>query len=600
MSGPQFIHIETYARSVSVERVKRERARAKNREVFDRKLTVEEICGEAARLPGHHPHVDEAEPPVLLYGISPDLVPALLEERVEEANAAIKAKKAAMERGTRVSGTKAIRSDTHVLLTMVASYPMPWIDEATGADIFADQDNRALLEKWQRLNIKWAKRKARQLGFDLVSVVRHDDEAHPHLHFIGIPRNERMEARRCHPGYIAKEALQPEPGEGDKPAKKRRDRAYSDAMRSFQDDYYEAVSIDSGLLRTGPNRARLPGAVYKADKALARARGMASVRADQLADENERAKRELDETQQVLDRAGQEAVEAIVLISDLERDRDTIEQVVSFKAAEVQDLQSRMGTGDSLLAEIEAEQDALRKAKDERLRLEADTERVQAERARAADDLRREREEVAEERRQHAAEKEKQKGEADRQRQTLDAMHKELDAVMDGVAAYAEGRLRYVPENPAQPFILSARRGGSDMELRDRLEAVKPRLVPLIRRLDQAMTERATKLHIALSNAVAGWSSGLLKGVGEPGDDGRPTFLILPTAEGNRLRAAIEPFREAVARVLSSLPDRGLLASVTAALRRLQPRLTYVEQEEARELEINAAQLEKHRSSGRG
>src|SRR3712207_5420276 len=104
MSGPQFVHIETYAKSVSPLRREREAARAELKKAVDRKLTVEEICGEAARLPGHHPHVEQAKAPILLYGIAPDRVPALLDERIAVANARIRATKAAMERGTRKDG----------------------------------------------------------------------------------------------------------------------------------------------------------------------------------------------------------------------------------------------------------------------------------------------------------------------------------------------------------------------------------------------------------------------------------------------------------------------------------------------------------------
>src|SRR5689334_1169146 len=109
MSGPQFMHVETYQMSVSKLRKHREVARAEEGKVVDRKLNVEEICGEAARSPGHCPHVEAAQAPVLLHGISPDQVPSLLAERVAAANAAITAKKAAMARGTRSSGPRPIR-----------------------------------------------------------------------------------------------------------------------------------------------------------------------------------------------------------------------------------------------------------------------------------------------------------------------------------------------------------------------------------------------------------------------------------------------------------------------------------------------------------
>lgn len=599
MSGPQFVHIETYARSVSSLRRDREVARAEKGQVVDRKLTVEEICGEAARLPGHHPHVEHAKAPILLFGISPDQVPALLEERIAIANAEIKAKKAAMERGSRTGGPRAVRPDTHVLLTMVASHPIPWRRETTGEVPFDNPENRALLEKWVRLNIKWAKKKAKKLGFELVSVVRHDDEGHPHLHFIGIPKNQRVEARACHPGYAARDALKKNEGENDEQFRKRRNRVYKSVMRSFQDDYYKSVSVDSGLVRTGPKRRRVPGAVWHEEKAVARARGLAAVRADQLAQENEQSQRELGEVKDALATAEQDAVQAILQTTDFERERDAAEKALESKRAEAASLDVSAHDRDMLIAAIERENAALEKAKKDRQDLEDEIEAGRAEKARADLELKRQTDELAAAKRKFDEEKAKAKAELAERRQTLEAGRKELDAVMDGVVSYAEGKLRYIPDNPAHPFYLTMRRDGSDAELKARLEWVKPRLIPVIQQLDEALTERVTKLQKALTAAVAGWSTGLLEGVGEPRDDGRPTFLIPETAKGNRLLNAIEPFREAVAQVISALPDRGIVASVKAALARLQPRLAKAEQEEAQLLEAGFEYLNEKRIAER-
>jgi len=177
MSGPQFMHIETYAMQVSRLRKEREVARAEAGKVMDRKLSVEEICGEAARLVGHCPHVDQPGAPVLIFGVSPDQVPTMLDERIAAANAAIKAKKAAMARGTRASGPRAIRADTHTLLAMVASHPIPWRAPETGGANFDNDENRTLLDQWERRNIAFAKAMAAARGLELVSVVLHMDEA---------------------------------------------------------------------------------------------------------------------------------------------------------------------------------------------------------------------------------------------------------------------------------------------------------------------------------------------------------------------------------------------------------------------------------------
>jgi hypothetical protein len=47
-----------------------------------------------------------------------------------------------------------------------------------------------------------------------------------------------------------------------------RRKAYSDAMSAWQDEIH-TISAPFGLLRTGPKRARLPNADYKAKKRAA-------------------------------------------------------------------------------------------------------------------------------------------------------------------------------------------------------------------------------------------------------------------------------------------------------------------------------------------
>lgn len=493
-----------------------------------------------------------------------------------------------MERGIRTGGPKPIRSDTHTLLTIVASHPLPWRDEKTGEALFDKPENRRLLEKWQQLNIKCAKKKAKQLGFELVSVVRHDDEGHPHLHFIGIPSNRRLEARACHPGYVAREALKRTEGEGDKEFRGRRDRVYKAAMRSFQDDYYEAVSIDAGLVRTGPKRRRVPGRVWHEEKAGARARGLAAVRADQLAEENERTQRELEENKEMVATIEQEAVDAIIMVSDLKR-------AVQQKSAQALALDDRLAGGDVLLAEREAEEAALQRAKEERSRLEAQNGRTRAN----AEDLRLQIERFGEEKREFAKVKKVSEDELAEERRKVDAERKTLSALTDGVIAYAQGKLTYRPQDPVHPFNLKAAPDGSDDELKARLQAEKPQLLPMIQQLDRALSDRAVKMQRAITEAVAGWSSGLLEGVGEPGEDGRPTFLIPATPKGDKLLKTIEPFRELVAKVVSSLPDRGIIASVKDLLSRLHPRLANAEQEEARSLEEKLKRLAEQRAAER-
>ncbi len=75
--------------------------------------------------------------------------------------------------------------------------------------------------------------------------------------------------------------------------------AYCDAMRAWQDDFYEAVFKVAGLMRYGPRRERLSTAEYKRAKEAARFRTEDEVYRDRILtakaevdDELQRAKTE--------------------------------------------------------------------------------------------------------------------------------------------------------------------------------------------------------------------------------------------------------------------------------------------------------------------
>jgi len=595
------MHIETYAMSVSKLRKKREVARAQEGKAMDRKLNVEEICGEADRASEHCPHVPDPKPPVLLFGISPGKVPELLAARVEAANLAIKAKKAAMARGTRTAGPRPIRPDTHTLLTMVVSYPVRWRDPETGESNFADPENAALLARWRELNLAWVKAKAEALGFDLVSGVEHEDEPYPHDHFIGIPKNERLEARGCHPGYLARDALDEEPDEDEKAFKRRGNAAYQMAMRAFQDDYYASVGLAAGLLRTGPKRARLPKGVYQKDKAAGRARGLASVHLEQVTQKTIAKRKELDQTSEMLDAVSDDAVQAIVQTSEFERARDRIELELNAKRAEEVSLKDLRQDREALVAEIDRETAALERVRKDRLRAELEvvrlretTESTQAQAAREQKELATQWNRLEQAQEALAKQNKRLESEVAKERESLAESQLQLDSIVEGVVAYAEGRLVLHANDAAKPLSLIAGAEGVDMTLVSRLTSVKPRLVPIIQRLDRAMVERATKMQGAIAAAISGWSRGLIRGLAEVDEKGWSTIAIQDSAGGNGLLKVVEPFREAVAQVISVLPEWSAVAAVKAALARLRPRLDQVEQEEAALLEANLQLLRKH------
>lgn len=578
MSGPQFIHVETYATSVSKLRVKRELARAEEGKPMDRKLTLEQICKEAGRVKGHHDHVLEARPPVLLFGVRPEEVPAIHATRVAEANMAIKNKKAGMARGTKKGGPRAIRPDTHTGLTMVASYPKPWLDQATGKKLLDDPDEAKLFYKWQALNIEWAKLKAATLGFELISVVRHDDEGHPHLHFICLPTNERMEARACHPGYIAKDGVDRLEGEDDKALKRRLNAAYNNAMRAFQDDYFDAVGKDSGLLRLGPKRKRLTNSDYKSQRTIARSVGLANVRADELAEQNKVESQKLEETKSLYEALAEETVEALVLSGDLQGEQITLEGDLKKKRAEAADLDDVVARRIAATTELSDEIARLSEAKLEREEAEADAASIRAENERQRNLLAEERKAFDDRKRKYEAKAEENERSLAAERETLNSQKADLDTLIEGVEAFGSGLLRYNPGSDVAPLSFTRKQAP---EVVERFKMVKPTLVPIIARLDEAFANRLARMHEAVTEALAGWSKGLLQGLGDPRPDGQPTFIIPESDEGNALLHKIKPFREAVGRVIAAMPDPTLIKSVKQALERLRPHLTAAGEQEA-------------------
>src|SRR5690606_12615377 len=60
---------------------------------------------------------------------------------------------------------------------------------------------------WRTELVQWIEQDARRRGLDLLCVVEHLDEAHPHIHALLVPRrterNPRMDAKATHPGYAA-------------------------------------------------------------------------------------------------------------------------------------------------------------------------------------------------------------------------------------------------------------------------------------------------------------------------------------------------------------------------------------------------------------
>lgn len=601
MSGPQFVHMETYAMSVSKLRKSREAIRAEKKKVVDRKLSVEEICGEAARLDGHAPHVEVTKPPQLLFGVDPAELPVILKQRIDDANTAIKEVKAAMPRGTRRLGPKAIRKDTHCLMTMVASFPIPWFDPETGGSNFEDSENRDLLEHWKDLNLSWAGRQAEKLGFDLMSVVLHVDEKFPHLHFIGIPTNERVDARQCHPGYAAVSNEIEEKGTAVK--RKLRDRIYVKAMRGFQDCYFEEVGIPAGLLRTGPKRRRLPGGVYKAEKAAAKSQGLANVHLQKVEQRTAGKSKELSETKALLTDIENDTADAIQFSAEMQRLTEAQSRELQAQQVQAENFErmlSYSGQLDEELVGAQDELDALRSKVSEE-----EAERQHALLTLAAEEAAmRHREEALAEAEKNLTQEKKNwskwlKGREEElalREDKLERGQRDLASINEGLEAYASGVLDYEPSNSPTPFTL---RNGSDPSLIERLRPLKARLEPLIRSMHDAMEKRAVASSDAIAAAIKGWVRGEVELNRNPADDDHSSLSVAETDEGKRLLDKIKPFQNIVTLVLEALPDGKLIGVVRGQLASLSNRLSKREKADAEEMEATLRAFEDRGTKGR-
>ena len=233
----QFFHIEAYslvAKSYEREITIKKGSKAGQTEIKKTETrSLKEIMEEQARIEEACPHVEDPRRPGLLYGVPPMEVLALAEEWADQAKDA---------RGYKM------KKDGNVALVGVASLPREMEDD---------------FPEFAEATLKFLKEKYRDR---LKSVVVHDDEEHPHLHFTVIPRKgERFDD--IHEGLKAKNEAKKNKQKG-----KAQNLAYIGAMRELQDNFYNKVGIKTGLTRLGPGgRRRLTRAEWQAEKQKSRA-----------------------------------------------------------------------------------------------------------------------------------------------------------------------------------------------------------------------------------------------------------------------------------------------------------------------------------------
>ena len=212
------------------------------------------VFDEVARVPSASIHVQEPGTPIVVHGLAPDALRTLHDERAVEARTEVRGGK-----------QRAVRQDQNTLVGIVLSYPVT-VDEYR-----AKPEVVARVLDWERRSVAWLRG---QFGDRLVSVVRHEDESHPHLHAYVLPDDPAMTAAHLHPGFRAKAAVKAagmQPGEDEKAVSKRADAAYKAAMRAWLDDYHSKVAQPCGMTRLGPGKRRLTREQWHQEKRQAEA-----------------------------------------------------------------------------------------------------------------------------------------------------------------------------------------------------------------------------------------------------------------------------------------------------------------------------------------
>ena len=243
----QFIHVDSYGREGSTQTKTSMDKHGAKITTTTKSRSASDILNEQWRVDGACPHIENPRKPGLLYGVEPAEVLPIMNQWADQAKDA--------------QGRK-LRKDGHCILIGVASLPRSMEDNFPE---FAEDTLIWLKEKY---------------GDRLKSVVVHDDEAHPHLHFSVVPNiGEKFED--IHDGFKASKKAKT-----DGKLKSDQNYAYKEAMRNYQDEFSKNVAMAHGLTRIGPGRRRLTRSQWHAEKKqaayFANAKNMAMVQAKEI------------------------------------------------------------------------------------------------------------------------------------------------------------------------------------------------------------------------------------------------------------------------------------------------------------------------------
>lgn len=215
----QFVRVEAFGFTKSEKKLNEKYKKETNGR------NVEEIIKELKRDPEFSEHVPEPEEPKVLYGVTPDEVEDLTHDYFDNTKLV-----------DRLGRPRALRKDAKVLLAGVISL---------------NREIDFIWDDYKKSAIEWLKEK---YGDRLVSVVQHLDEENPHIHFYCIPKHgEKFDI--LHDGKKAFNEV------GGK-LRYKKEKAYTEAMRAVQEDFFLKVAADYGLMKTGPRRQRLSNTDY--------------------------------------------------------------------------------------------------------------------------------------------------------------------------------------------------------------------------------------------------------------------------------------------------------------------------------------------------
>jgi len=333
--GKQFYHFDPYPR---VESKPKPNSKGKRTKVG----TIYSIAKEAERTPGYCGHVTSPKEPVLLYGVPFSEVVKLAEQYAEN---------------TFDSCGRAVRKNGLCAIFGVVSAPPDMTEKVWTA--------------YKKTSIQYLKN---TWGKDILkSVIEHRDEFYEpdeehgikpgtlnrHLHFAAVPP-VGVNFAEIHPGIKAKRATDKAYGvtkipEGmdeksfeifKKEGRQAGDRAYRNAMRKIQDDFFNHVSNPYGLLRYGPKRLRLSREeIIKRDHEK-RLRQKTAVTLDEQVEKSKEQKEKIENTQNELENI-------ISKKQDIEENLKNREKIVSDREKKLEIREYAVNFGERKQADFE-------------------------------------------------------------------------------------------------------------------------------------------------------------------------------------------------------------------------------------------------------